>query len=386
MIKIKNKSECSGCHACANICPKQCITMVENEEGFMHPVVDTDICIECELCNKVCHMQNSLKRVNTPFAYACYNLNDKVRNSSSSGGMFTLFAERILELGGVVFGAAFDKNLEVKHITVDNKEDLQKLRSSKYMQSIIGDTYKQAKEILESGRVVLFSGTPCQISGLKLYLGKKYDNLYTQDIICHGVVSSKVWKKYLNYLEKKHGSSVDNSTYPSFRNKTYGWSNYSVKIHFQNDIIHNEKHEKDLFMRVYLSNKLLRSSCYKCRCKSLSRESDITLADFWGVNKVMPEIYDDKGISLILVNTDAGKALFEDIKDKCVFKETDLRKAIKYNPLAYTTPPYPFKRQMLMKNLNSWDFEKIQLESLNRSYFEKIYCRLIRIIKNSIYK
>ena len=295
---------CSGCHACVNICPKQCITMASDEEGFLYPVADKEKCVECGLCEKVCYAINPCKNENLPEVYACYNKDDAVRASSSSGGMFTLFAEHILNLNGVIFGAAFDENLIVRHICVDNKEDVHKLRTSKYVQSIVGDSYKKAKELLENGRVVLFTGTPCQINGLMSYLGKKYDNLYTQDIICHGVPSSKVWKKYLEYTEKLHGSKVDSTINPSFRAKTFGWLNFSVKINFENKTVHAETLKKDLFMRSYLSNALLRPSCYKCSSKGLQRISDVTLADFWGVNRVLPEMFDDKGTSLIFLNTE----------------------------------------------------------------------------------
>lgn len=372
---------CSGCHACVNICPKQCISMSKNKEGFLYPVIDVGRCIECGLCNQVCHMQKSPQKQNIQCAYACYNLDETVRNESSSGGMFTLFAEQILDLGGVVFGAAFDANLEVRHIGIDTKEQLYKLRTSKYMQSIIGDTYKQAKALLEKKRPVLFTGTPCQISGLKMFFGKKYDTLYTQDIICHGVVSAKLWRMYLDYLEKQHKSKVDSGIIPSFRDKTFGWSSYSVKLHFENNTVYNVRHGNDLFIRTFLSDALLRHSCYKCKCKGVMRESDITLADFWGINNVMPNLFDDKGTSLVFVNSEKGKALFDNVKSKCVFVDTDVNAAIKYNPSAYSSPVRPSKRKKLTKNMHRLDFETLQRKCIKKNYLEKGYRKVKGILQ-----
>ncbi len=382
MIRIKNKSKCSGCHACVNACPKQCILMHTDDEGFLYPVVDRSKCIGCGLCKKACHILNPLVSKNSPKAYACYNTDENIRASSSSGGMFTLFAENILELGGIVFGAAFDENLEIKHISIDNKENLYKLRGSKYMQSIIGDTYKQTKEILESGRPVLFSGTPCQISGLLSYLGKTYDNLYTQDIICHGVPSSRLWKMYLKHLEKLHKSYIDTKNHPSFRSKHLGWFNYSVKVTFEKNIEYTESHKNDLFMRIYLSNILLRPSCYKCGCKSLSRNSDITLADFWGIDKIMPDMFDDKGTSLIFINTEKGRLLFNKVKEFSVYKETNIDAAVKYNPSAYSSVPFSFKRKKIIKNINNYDLTTLKDLCEKRSFCQKVYLKLNRVFRN----
>ncbi len=379
MINVKNKSKCSGCHACVNACPKQCISMITDHEGFLYPIVDKGKCIECGLCTKVCHMLKPLASVNVPDVYACYNLDEDIRASSSSGGMFTLFAESILDLGGVVFGASFDDGLEVKHICIDNKEDLYKLRGSKYVQSLIGDSYKHAKEILETGRPVLFSGTPCQISGLQLYLGKNYDCLYTQDIVCHGVPSSTLWKAYLRHLELLHKREINTIIHPSFRDKTLGWLNYSVTVHLGKDIVHSEPHRKDVFMRAYLSNRLLRPSCYKCCCKSLCRNSDITLADFWGINKLMPNMFDDKGTSLVFVNTEKGKHLFDKVGKQAVYRETDIRDAIQYNSAAYVSVPRPFNRRKIIKSIDDHDFEALKSICAKRSFFEKVYHKLRRV-------
>ena len=226
MLEIINKSNCCGCHACYNACPQNAIIMRKDELGFRYPVIDQEKCIECGLCKKVCPVLNKKKINNQPIAYACINKNDNVRRESSSGGIFTLIAEKILDLNGVVFGAQFDEKLNVSHAYVENKEDLYKLRKSKYVQSDIKDSYKKAKEFLDDDRFVLFTGTPCQVEGLYSYLRKDYNKLYTQDIICHGVPSPAVWKKYKEDVEKQKHMKVVNM---NFRDKSNGWMLYFLK-------------------------------------------------------------------------------------------------------------------------------------------------------------
>lgn len=376
MIKIKNKSECSGCHACFNICPKQCITMTYDSEGFLYPVVDMSACIDCGLCEKVCHVHAAIQNKAEPKAYACYSLNEEIRAESSSGGMFSLFADNILEKGGAVFGAAFDDNLNVKHICIDSKEQLYKLRGSKYVQSTIGDTYKKAKELLENGKTVLFTGTPCQIQGLRHYLGKDYDNLYTQDIICHGVPSVKLWDKYLKHIKSLHKSDISTQIQPFFRDKTSGWLNYSVKVRLKDGTAHCQSHKKDPFMQMFLSDKALRPSCYSCAYKGIYRDSDITLADFWGADKQVPDMFDDRGTSLLFVNTQKGAALFSEIMGLCKYKEVSANDAVKRNPAAHTSATCVFARRKIMKNIDAWDFETLRRICTQKSFFEKLERRV----------
>ena len=280
MIIIDDKTKCSGCHACANACPKNCISMVSDEEGFWYPQVNKEKCIDCGLCEKVCpiiHKWQSDDSLTTT-AMAAINLNEEIRLKSSSGGIFTLIAEKIIDQGGVVFGAAFSDDFKsVQHICVDNIADLDKLRGSKYVQSKIGDTYKQAKEYLDSGRKVLFSGTPCQIGGLYSYLRKPYENLLTQDIICHGVPSPMVWEKYVEEHERKISSKANKVT---FRNKKNGWKAYSVFIGFENRKQYLKEHSADMYIKAFLSDICLRPSCFDCQFKGIKRHADITLTDF----------------------------------------------------------------------------------------------------------
>lgn len=285
MINIVDKSLCSGCHACMSVCPKFAITMQKDNEGFLYPIVDENKCIGCDLCDKSCQVLNPITNENEPIvAYACNNLNDAVRMQSSSGGIFSLIAEWIISQNGVVFGAGFDDELNVVHMAVDNTNDLSKLRGSKYVQSVIGDSYIQTKELLDAGIKVLFSGTPCQIDGLLHFLRKDYDNLYTLDIVCHGVPSPKVWKKYLEYQEILNGSSLSKTKLPTFRSKEDGWIRFRSALFFENGNSYSMTHEKDLYMKAFLKNVSLRNSCFSCYSKSINRNSDITLADLWGGN------------------------------------------------------------------------------------------------------
>lgn len=235
MIQILDKEKCVGCHACYSCCPLQCIAMEEDSEGFRYPQVDRDVCINCKKCEEVCPViQKPVLHDFSEISIAAYSKDEQIRNSSSSGGVFSVLAQIVLKHGGVVFGAAFDSNFQVHHIMVDSIDGLEKLRGSKYVQSRIENTFKEAKKILKSGRKVYFSGTPCQIDGFKNYLGREYDNLITQDIICHGVPAPLVWGRYLDSVREGLNSEVKHVT---FRDKALGWRKYSVKIEGANGTV-----------------------------------------------------------------------------------------------------------------------------------------------------
>lgn len=357
MIIIKNKKCCSGCSGCANICPQKCIAMVEDEEGFGYPQVDRSRCVNCGLCEKVCPILNKKRaKFIEPTAYAAYNNDEQIRMSSSSGGIFTVLAEYVIGKNGVVFGAGFDENFKVRHIMIDNIESLEKLRSSKYSQSDIGNTFCEAKKILNNGRVVLFTGTPCQIGGLINFLGKDYENLITQDIICHGVPSPAILKKYISFRQNKENSKVVRI---NFREKIKGWEKYSFVFSFENGKNYVcTPAKKDPIMKMFLHNKCLRPSCYECMFKTKYRLSDITLADFWGIRFVAPSMNDNRGTSLVLVHSPKGKKLFEEIQNKITFKQVNVEKAIKWNK-SMTTSAKPYKRDLFMKDFINEPFSKV---------------------------
>lgn len=323
MIKIDSKEKCCGCWACVQRCPKHCITMVEDDEGFLYPKVDSSLCIDCSLCEKVCPVINQGEPRIPDVVYAAKNLNEEIRMASSSGGIFTLLAEEVIAKGGVVFGARFNEEWDVVHDYTETIEGLSAFRGSKYVQSRVGKCYSQVEEFLKKGRKVLFSGTPCQIAGLKRFLRKEYDNLLTVDFICHGVPSPGIWREYLKEeTTRQCGGKNTVLSHPvlngrdariesiSFRNKSLGWKKFSFALTFsvsdghgeKNSVLLSEPLNKNIFLRGFLADLYLRPSCYACPSKSFKSGSDITIGDFWGVQHVMPEIDDDKGVSVVMVN------------------------------------------------------------------------------------
>lgn len=382
MINIKGNKECCGCHACYSICPKNAITMKEDEKGFKYPIINKTKCIDCGLCEKICPIINRIddEKKNIEI-YACYNKNAEERINSSSGGIFILLAKKIIKMGGVVFGAELDDNFNVIHSFAETEEDIKKFMGSKYVQSTIGNTYKKAKEFLDEGKYVLFTGTPCQIEGLKSYLQKKYDKLYTQDIICHGVPSPIVWNKYKEYREKVDGEQPQKIY---FRNKDNGWRLYNMKFIYKNGT-YMENQTKDSFIQAFLKNTILRDSCYNCSFKKKYRNSDITIADYWGVQKIHPDIFDDKGTSLVIVNSIKGEKLFHLIKDEMQYQETNLDEALKYNPAMIKSVNKDNNREMFFENIDKLDFDKLVKKYTYQPHIlEKIISNIKAIIKKVI--
>ncbi len=352
---IVEKEKCSGCFACVSACPVSSISMQEDSEGFWYPKINSLTCIECNLCRKSCPVisrQDRNRKEKT--IIAAKSRDDVVRLKSSSGGIFPLLAEVIFVQGGVVYGAAFSEDCKtVIHVRIDQKRDLWKLQGSKYVQSKIDNCYKEAKKDLDTGRKVLFTGTPCQIEGLRSYLMKEYDNLYLQDIVCHGVPSPLVWKKYVEYREKEARGSVER-TY--CRHKKYGWNMFSLLFEFSNKRKYIGSKREDLYLRGFLANLFLRPSCYQCSFKGLDRNSDITLADFWGIDNIFPNMNDDKGISIVMINSEKGGELFDKIKDKIIFQETEINPALtEYNSAATKSVKSPLVRKEFMDRISQMD-------------------------------
>jgi len=390
MINITDKKNCSGCTACYNICPKNCIKMVQDEEGFDYPRVETASCVSCGLCEKVCPEINKYSKVsayNIPSCLAAWNKNKAVRENSSSGGVFTSIAEWIIGNGGVVFGAGYDKDHKVIHKAVYKLENLSELRGSKYLQSDINNTYKSAKEFLDKGKSVLFTGTPCQIAGLYNFLQSDYEDVYTCDIVCHGVPSPIVFQKYKQNLEKSYNSKVKRI---SFRNKKNGWKNYNVAIQFENDIKYNMPSGVDPYMKGFLRNYFLRPSCYKCSYAKIPRVSDITLGDFWGIANKYPELDDDKGTSLLLINTAKGKIMLKGCEKSIYQQECELAHAIKGNPSLISSVKVPKQRQNFFQDLKKKDFDFIIKRYMSPPGFTQrkilFVKRALRLIKKTILK
>ena len=381
MIKIVNKKNCCGCQACYNICPKNAIEMVEDKKGFKYPKVDTEKCINCGLCESICPIINNKQIENSPKAYACINKDEEVRMQSTSGGIFTLLATAIINKGGVVFGACFDEKFGVHHTYCENIEELKKYRSSKYLQSDIGLSYQKVKELLDNDRYVLFTGTPCQIEALKLFLRKDYEKLYLQDIICHGVPSPLVWDKYRNYREKKANSKTKSISFRSKENTT--WSSYNVDMKFSNDSSYTINHNNDSYMKAFLKHLSLRESCTNCKFKKNNRLSDITLADFWGIRNIKPKMNDGKGTSLVIVNSDKGQELMNEVNNFMVCEEVNFEKAIAGNPSYNTVSKANENADKFFEELERGeDFESVVGKYIPKdSLVVKIKRKVKRIIK-----
>ena len=329
MLELINKEECCGCWACVNVCPKKCISMEFDNEGFAYPKIDMNLCIDCGLCEKVCPTYNNPEKDEfITEGFACKNRDDSSRISSSSGGMFILLCEEVIKNNGVVFGAALNKDMVVKHCFAETLEDCEKFKGSKYVQSQIENTYSEAKKFLNEGRLVLFSGTQCQIKGLNLYLRKQYDNLISVDIICHGVPSPKVLEMHKDNLKREYKSEITNL---KFRDKRIGWHKFSFVAEFENNSVYTKRAGEDPYLKGFLENLYLRPSCYECKSKNFTGGSDISLADYWGVEKLHPEFTDEKGISLVLVNSKKGLNIFNKISNKIYCIKTSMDNAINHN-------------------------------------------------------
>lgn len=300
--------------------------MKADDEGFLYPVINTDDCTDCNICVRSCPEINYESPHTKTSVYGCYNKDEDVRLQSSSGGIFYLLCKYVIEKGGVVFGAEFDKNFNVRHNFAENMDDCKKFMGSKYSQSEIGENYKKAKEFLDYGRIVLFSGTPCQIEGLYSYLKRNYDNLITQDIVCHSVPSPKVWNEYKSILsENKNIISVN------FRDKEIAWEKGLFKLQTDDGKVFSKLYSETKYMQGFLNGIFSRPSCYECKFSKFVRNSDITLGDFWGIESFYSDLYNDKGVSLLLIHSAKGKKLLNALKKQIVLKKAEPNKAVVYN-------------------------------------------------------
>ncbi len=341
MISVQDKEKCCGCGACSVACPTKCIKMISDKEGFLYPKTDIERCINCNLCNKVCpieakKLEKSLE-VEQPRAFGGWHKNEETRKDSSSGGAFTLFAENILKKGGIVFGCTLNENMQAVHIGVESLDELYKLRGSKYVQSDLNNTYQEIQKLVKDGRMVLFVGTPCEAAGLFSFMGNRnYDNLYIVDFICHGVPSPQIFKDYIEKEEKEEKSKLVSYR---FRNKDYGWNQMGVQLgsgtllKFENGVVvHRYPAYRDTFMNGFGNDIYLRPSCYACMFKRIPKDyADFTIGDFWGVDKVEPELSGNKGTSLLLINTKHGENLWKEVNQNFYYKEVDFIKAIGRN-------------------------------------------------------
>lgn len=383
MIEIKDKKDCCGCYACVQKCPKYCIRMIADKEGFLYPQVDKAVCIDCGICESVC---SQIHISSTKMPLSCFAIKHPSRDiqlASSSGGAFSMLAEYVLRQNGVVFGAAFDKEWNVEHKYIEHIEDLESLRMSKYVQSEIGRSYQYVQSFLKDRRLVLFVGTPCQVHGLRLFLKRDYENLLTVDFVCHGVPSKVVWQKYLKSI------SVRNTFISSiqFRNKQYGWENFCFVLQKKYVEVIDGKAKKPCrdtnknlcetlhenpFLRGFIHDLYLRPSCYACRNKGFSSGSDITVADFWGIKKTYPQLYDNAGVSCVTVNSFNGRKFLEMAKIQGI--NVNFEQVLKYNPSfihAVKKPPF---RNYFFKLINWIPFKPLVIMGQG-------YNKIARILK-----
>lgn len=355
MIQVLDKHKCCGCTACQSACPKQCISMKVDTEGFLYPSVDLSACVDCHLCERVCPVINRSDSTKPLRTLAAVNSDESVRLSSSSGGIFTALAEKVISEGGKVYGARFNKDLGVEHCGADGSEGIAEFRGSKYLQSTMGDTYKDVRSELDRGTKVLFSGTPCLVAGLRRFLRKDYDNLIAVDFVCHGVPSPAVWQGYLRTFSD---ASID---YAAFRDKQQGWHRFGI-------------FSDNRFMQVFLANLSLRPSCYDCPAKSGSSESDITLGDFWGIEHIDSTMDDDRGTSLVLVNSPKGQSVIDSLNIKTKEEPYDL--AVRHNPSIAVSVEEPVARTKFFSVFNRFGFDAAYKATMVPSLSRRVLSRV----------
>ncbi|WP_173669175.1 Coenzyme F420 hydrogenase/dehydrogenase, beta subunit C-terminal domain [Sharpea azabuensis] len=395
MPNLADKNQCTGCTACANICPKSCIEMKEDDEGFAQPVIDNSKCISCLACERVCPiLNNHTHKDEETKAYAALSKNDETRLESSSGGIFSELAELILQANGIVYGAKYDNDFKVIHTGIEDIESLKELRGAKYSQSDLSTIFQTVKKQLNNGRQVLFSGTPCQIGGLKAFLKKDYDNLYCIDFVCHGVPSPLVWKKYIEYRSQV---DADNQVpeYINLRNKESGWSHYSYQVEFAYSKSNHYlcQNDKDLYMSLFVNNYILRRSCSNCYYKGYSRESDITLGDFWGIWDILPSMDDNKGTSVVFTHSNKGEKLLNSAAIHLQSNPVTLDQATMMNPSLLKSSLPKENRERVLQEIGQNGFhtkekiiEIINQDKLKASLENKTHTSKLALIRRIIRK
>ena len=384
MINITNKVDCCGCNACGDICGKHAISFVTDNEGFWYPEVNKELCVDCGLCDKVCPIQNKaphVERYSEPNVFAAYTKDEAIRMDSTSGGIHSMLALKMYERDAYVGGAVYNSDHTCSQIVDNNPERLPEIRSSKYLQSNAEGVYKEIRSLLKEGKNVFFCGCPCQIHALYNFLGKEYENLVTCDFICRGVNSPKVFLKYMEMLERQFGARA---TEIKFKNKKWGWHNFSLRVNFENGKEYCKDRWHDLFFIGYLqAGNFTRPSCYECHFKGFPQKADITLADFWGIEKVDPTMDQDKGTSLVMVNSDKGLELFNSIKDKIEWRQFTMADARDGNPamegsLSSAKP----NREAFFKDLDTLPFDSVAEKYFPLPSFKKRIRNMLGEVKN----
>lgn len=366
-----DRNLCTGCMMCSDICGKNAINF-KFERGFWFPHVNEELCINCGLCSKKCPVLSPIKRINGPlYCYGAKSKDEQIRWNSTSGGFFTELSSEFINQGGYCAGAVYDEDNEIVHSLENTKDGISKLRQSKYVQSNTKGIYKQVKSKLVAGENVLFCGTACQVEALKSFLGKEYDNLLTMDFVCLGICSPIVYRKYLNLMEKKYKSKISRVW---FKNKKEGWRAIGTRLEFANGKSYFRIGSRDLFMVAFVGDSIaMRKSCETCKFRKIPHNSDFTVADFWGIEKVNPTIDDNKGLSAVFVNTEKGKVWFYTVSSKLEFFETTSENITKGNFSALTPKIFGKNRDIFLDSLSSIPLDKaIKLYGEKYSGFNKI--------------
>ena len=367
-LNIVQTEDCTGCSACLNSCPIGCIVMSADEHGFRYPHVDRSSCIDCGQCESVCPVLNNRPSNSTSLFYGCKHVDDEVRRHSSSGGFFYELARTVIMSGGVVFGAAFSEDFHrVVHVKASTLEELEPIRVSKYVQSEVDSSFPLVKAALGRGQSVLFSGTPCQIAGIKSFIGEVPDNLILAEVICHGVPSPKVWDIYLSGLENNQGSKVK---FVTFRDKSKSWRKSDFLALFENGDEFRQANSENPYMKAFLKNLSLRPSCARCRFKSFSSGTDITMGDFWGSTELGDSYNDDIGISVVALNTFKGRNCFDSIKDKL----TDVVELCEKQAFVFN--------ESYRESAHESSFKKEFYSTISGDYFESIVYDLFNRIES----
>ncbi|MDD3139760.1 MAG: Coenzyme F420 hydrogenase/dehydrogenase, beta subunit C-terminal domain [Lachnospiraceae bacterium] len=374
MITISDKSKCCGCSACASACPTHCIAMEKDEEGFKYPKVNAEKCIKCGICERVCPFIKCEETKGSESAFAAYALNDDIRVKSSSGGVLTVLAEEVLRKNGLVYGVSMSNDCRsCGFICVDSVNDISNIRGSKYIQADVDCIYREVEQKLKENRCVLFSGTPCQCNGLKKYLRVEYDNLLTVDFVCHGVPSQMLWDKYVSHIaevKKIRINAVD------FRYKKVSWNKFGFGLKSNKACVYIPKDSSSYFC-FFMKNLSLRPSCYNCKAKK-TRFADITIGDFWGIERIFSKVDTEKGVSLIIPRTKKGYEFIGLISDHLWLQKTEYVKAVADNMAENSSVVCPENRRRFFEDAVSMNYSDLENKYLYPSFKLRVKKVLIR--------
>lgn len=381
---LEHKEDCCGCSACYNSCPVSAIEMKYNQEGFWYPIINDELCIHCNKCRRACPVLKPIKKNRDKKVYLAYAKSYAERMTSSSGGVFAVLANAVLVSGGIVCGACFNPDMEVEHIIISNQENLNKLKGTKYVQSDINNVFQQIEVALKKDKKVLFSGTPCQVAGLKTFLGQDYTKLICVDLICHGVPSPKVWKDYMANI-----SPDKKISYVNFREKNTESKTTQIVYYMNDNTSVTEEKNESLYMKGFIQNLYVRPSCFQCKFKGNNRLSDITIGDFWSAQEFHADIADEYGNSVLIARTERGQELLEQSKLELVIKKATIKEAATWNECLLESTKYNEKRQDFYRRWRSEPLQSI-LKDLTKTQVnmdlkeEKLISKFKRMIKNII--